>query len=70
MSRCQNGTESAESDQASYVVASGIVEMNGDVLLTQGQNALSGQSLKLDLAAGTGTLGGRVRTIYTPGQAP
>jgi lipopolysaccharide export system protein LptA len=31
-----NGTEAAESARASYVVATGIVEMNGDVLLTQG----------------------------------
>jgi len=65
-----NGTEAAESQAATYQVATGIVEMQGDVLLTQGQNALSSQSLKIDLAAGTGTLEGRVQTIFTPRSSP
>jgi lipopolysaccharide export system protein LptA len=41
--------------------------MQGDVLLTQGQNALSSQNLRIDLNAGTGVLEGRVETIFTPG---
>jgi len=61
-----NGTENAESARASYVVSTGIVEMEGDVLLTQGQNALSSEKLRIDLAAGTGMLEGRVQTIFTP----
>ena len=65
-----NGEEAAESQQATYEVATGIIEMEGDVLLTQGQNALSSQSLRIDLNAGTGTLQGRVQTIFTPRSAP
>lgn len=63
-----NGTEAAESSQASYVVSTGIVEMEGDVLLTQGANALASEKLRIDLTAGTGLLEGRVKTIFTPEQ--
>lgn len=65
-----NGVEHAEAERASYVVATGIVEMDGDVLLTQGPNALAGEKLRLDLAAGTGVMEGRVQTIIVPGAAP
>ena len=61
-----NGTEAAEAARASYVVATGIVEMDGDVLLTQGANALASEKLRIDLTAGTGFLEGRVQTIFTP----
>ena len=44
--------------------------MEGDVLLTQGQNALSSQKLRIDLNAGTGRLEGRVETIFMPGTRP
>jgi lipopolysaccharide export system protein LptA len=61
-----NGAEHAESEQADYDVASGIIEMQGDVLLTQGENALSSRSLRIDLNSGTGLLEGRVQTIFVP----
>ena len=44
--------------------------MEGDVLLTQGKNALSSQRLTIDLNAGTGQLEGRVQTIFVPGSDP
>jgi lipopolysaccharide export system protein LptA len=44
--------------------------MEGNVLLTQGQNALSSQTLHIDLNSGTGQLEGRVQTIFTPGTQP
>jgi len=65
-----NGAEAAEAAQATYDVASGVIEMQGDVLLTQGENALSSDGLRIDLAAGTGQLEGRVKTIFTPGTEP
>jgi lipopolysaccharide export system protein LptA len=65
-----NGAEAAEAEQADYEVASGIIEMQGDVLLTQGENALSSRSLRIDLNSGTGLLEGRVQTIFVPGQSP
>ncbi len=65
-----NGTEAAESTDAVYEVVAGTVDMTGDVLLTQGQNALSSEKLHIDLNAGTGQLEGRVQTIFTPGTTP
>ena len=65
-----NGTEAAEADEAVYEVVAGTVDMAGDVLLTQGRNALSSQKLRIDLNAGTARVEGRVQTIFTPGAAP
>ncbi len=62
-----NGSEAAESARAIYTVADGSVVMEGDVLLSQGQNAISGQRLRIDLNAGTARMEGRVKTIFQPG---
>ena len=44
-----------------------MVKMGGDVVLTQGENAISGGELFIDLNAGTGEItGGRVRSVFTP----
>ena len=64
-----NGAESAESDQAIYDVASSVIEMEGNVLLTQGENALAGEQLRIDLNLGTAVLEGRVKTIFVPDSA-
>lgn len=62
-----NGAETARGQWAEYDVAGGVVLMGGDVVLTQGENAISGQSLRIDLNAGAGEIsGGRVRSIFTP----
>jgi lipopolysaccharide export system protein LptA len=65
-----NGTEAAEADHAVYEVAAGTIAMDGNVLLTQGQNALSSEKLDIDLNKGTGRLEGRVQTIFVPGTQP
>lgn len=62
--------EAAEAQEALYDVRSGTVVLTGDVLLTQGQNVLSGQRMTVDLATGTGQMDGRVRTILQPGAKP
>lgn len=62
--------EAAESKDAVYDVAKGSVVMTGDVVLTQGENVLSGQRLDVDLKTGTGTMQGRVRTILQPDETP
>jgi lipopolysaccharide export system protein LptA len=62
------GGEAAEAQRADYTIASGEVVMSGDVLLTQGQSALSGQKLVIDLKAGTGRMEGRVQTTFLPSQ--
>ena len=59
-----NGAEAAEAGEAVYDIDEGNVVMTGDVLLTQGQTALSGNRLVIDLTSGTGRMEGRVRTIF------
>lgn len=62
-----NATDAAEAAEAVYTLATGSVVMTGSVLLTQGQNAISGERLVLDLKAGTGVMEGRVKTVFQPG---
>lgn len=62
-----NGAEAAEAAEAVYSIEEGTVTMTGDVILTQGQNALSGERLTIDLTTGTGRMEGRVRTIFNSG---
>ncbi len=62
-----SGAEAAEAREAQYTIATGIIVMSGDVILTQGANALAAEKLVVDLNKGTATLLGRVRTIFTPG---
>lgn len=59
-----NGVETAEGEEAVYTVSQGEVVMTGDVIVTQGPNVLAGQRLFVDLDTGTGTMEGRVRTIF------
>lgn len=62
-----SGGEAAEAQEAIYTIDSGNIVMTGGVVLTQGQNALSGERLVVDLETGTGTMQGRVKTIFQPG---
>ncbi|MEM6407712.1 MAG: lipopolysaccharide transport periplasmic protein LptA [Pseudomonadota bacterium] len=59
-----NGAEAAEAQRAVYHVERAEIVMTGDVILTQGQNALSGEQLTVDLASGNGRMTGRVKTIF------
>lgn len=61
-----NKTDAAEAKDAVYTIATGTVVMTGDVLLTQGKSAISGQKLVMDLKAGTGVMEGRVSTVFMP----
>ncbi len=62
-----NGAETARGEWADYDVAGGVVTMGGGVVLTQGENAISGERLRIDLNAGQGEIsGGRVRSVFTP----
>lgn len=56
-------TEAAEAAEAVYSPQTGIVVMTGDVMVTQGQNSMSGQRLTVDLNTGAGQMDGRVKTI-------
>ncbi|OHC43696.1 MAG: lipopolysaccharide transport periplasmic protein LptA [Rhodobacteraceae bacterium GWE1_64_9] len=63
-----SASEAAEAREAVYTIDSGEVVMTGDVLLTQGQSAIAGQKLVIDLKAGTGVMEGRVSTVFVPGK--
>ena len=60
------GTDAATSETADYMPDQGDLILQGAVVLTQGQAALSGQKLSLSLKSGLGTMTGRVTTIFTP----
>jgi len=61
-----SGTEAAEAKQADYTIDSGDVVMTGNVILTQGQNALSSDRMVINLKTGTGTMDGSVKTVLRP----
>jgi lipopolysaccharide export system protein LptA len=61
-----SGGEAAQSKEAVYDVDKGRIVMTGDVILTQAQNAMSGQRLDIDLTTGTGQMEGRVQTVFHP----
>lgn len=63
-------TDAAEADEAVYTIGSGNVVMTGNVLMTQGAAAISGNTLTVNLKDGTGTVNGNVKTIFTPGTKP
>ena len=60
-------TEAAEAEEAEYDLTTGLLTMSGNVLLTQGQNALSAERMVVDVEAGTARMEGRVRTVFQPG---
>lgn len=62
--------DAAEAREAVYTIDSGEVVMTGDVLLSQGTSVLSGQKLVINLTSGTGSMQGRVQTVFQPGSAP
>jgi lipopolysaccharide export system protein LptA len=57
----------AESETADYSLTNNTLVMNGNVLLKQGQNAISAETMNVDLATGSAVLIGRVRTVLKAG---
>ncbi|SMR82477.1 lipopolysaccharide export system protein LptA [Aliiroseovarius halocynthiae] len=62
-----NGSEAAEAREAVYTIETGTVIMTGDVILTQGPNALSSDKMTVNLRTGTGQMDGRVKSIIQTG---
>lgn len=58
--------DAAEAAAAVYDLDAGQITLSGDVVLTQGANALAGDRLVIDLAGRTGRMEGRVRTVILP----
>lgn len=61
-----SGEDAAEAETADYNIDTGIIEMQGSVLLVQGVNALTGDRMFVDTRAGTARVTGRVKTILQP----
>ena len=57
-----NGPDAAEAQSADYNIDAGTVLLTGQVLVTQGQNVMSGDKVTINLDQGTAQVGGRVRT--------
>jgi lipopolysaccharide export system protein LptA len=64
-----SGAEKAEAQSANFDVAEGNIRMQGDVLLTQGNNLISGDVAIINLDDGSARVEGRVRTVLQPGEA-
>ena len=58
-------TESAEATTAVYDLVNQNLILRGDVLLTQGQNAISSDTMTIDLTTGAAVIEGRVRTVLS-----
>ncbi|WP_299840888.1 LptA/OstA family protein [uncultured Paracoccus sp.] len=61
-----SGPDAAEASEAVYDVTSGVIDLAGDVVLTQGQNVLTGDKMQVQLADGTAQVQGRVRSVLQP----
>jgi lipopolysaccharide export system protein LptA len=62
-----NLANAAEAREAVYTIATGIIVLTGDVLMTQGPSAMAGQKLTVNLKDGTGVMEGGVTTTFVPG---
>ena len=62
-----SGEDAAEAQNAQYDIDAGTVLLTGQVLLSQGDNVISGDRITIDLNAGTAQAGGRVRTTLQTG---
>ena len=65
--RIEQIAEAAESDNAVYTLSNDIIIMTGNVLVTQGQTALSSDKLTYNLDTGDGVMEGNVKTILQQG---
>jgi lipopolysaccharide export system protein LptA len=62
-----NLADTAKAREAVYTIASGLIVLTEDVILTQGPTAMAGQKLTVNLTDGTGLMEGRVTTTFLPG---
>lgn len=60
------GEDAAEGAEATYLIETSQITMNGDVVVTQDGNTLAGDRLAVNLDSGEGTVTGRVRSTLQP----
>jgi lipopolysaccharide export system protein LptA len=63
-----SGEDAAEAREADYNLQSGMIVLRGDVLLLQGDNAISSEAMTVNTNSGTARMSGRVRTLLQPEQ--
>lgn len=63
-----SGKDAAEAQEAVYQVQTGQVTLTGAVVLTQGDNVLTGDRMVVDLKTGSAQVDGRVRSVLQPGR--
>lgn len=61
-----SGEDAAEARRADYNITTGMIELRGDVLLVQGESAITGDEMLVDTGAGTARVTGGVRTVLQP----
>ncbi len=61
-----SGEDAAEAARADYNITTGMIELRGDVLLVQGESAITGDEMLVDTGAGTARVTGSVRTVLQP----
>lgn len=59
--------DAAKASDAVYTIASGMIVLTGNVVLTQGPSAMAGQKLTINLNDGSGVMEGGVTTTFVPG---
>jgi len=62
-----SGEDAAEAENADYSVNTGIIELRGDVLLVSDGTTITGDTVRIDTAAGAAQVSGRVKTVLQPG---
>ncbi len=60
-------SEAAEAQSADYDIATGLLTLSGEVLLTQGPSAVSAERMIVNVDDGTAQMEGRVRTVLQQG---
>ncbi|MFQ1700408.1 LptA/OstA family protein [Loktanella agnita] len=61
-------SEAAEAQSADYDIATGLLTLSGEVLLTQGPSAVSAERMIVNVDDGTAQMEGRVRTVLQQGR--
>jgi lipopolysaccharide export system protein LptA len=62
-----SGDDAAEAQNADYNIDTGIINMQGDVMLVQKQRALTAERMTVDTKSGTARMEGRVKTVLQTG---
>lgn len=58
-----SGDDAAEAQNADYSIDTGMIKMQGDVLLVQKKSAITADRMTVDTKSGTAQMEGRVKTV-------